>query len=198
MKQKEIVRVLNLFKNEFESERILQPYVSSKVILKNSPIHGKGLFCRSDARIKKNEVLLIKGGHELHREQMSSNKAIDSYLPIGDDLFLAAKTPEEEELVKIYINHSCKPNVGMGDDRTFVAMKDINPGEELTLDYAFVDNEKYEFKCNCGSPNCRGTITGFDWKNPQIQKKYHDYFSPYLIKKIDNRTKKGIFSSKRR
>ena len=49
--------------------------------------------------------------------------------------------------------------------------------EELTVDYAFIDNEEYSFECACGSSNCRGTITGYDWKIKQLQEKYYDYFA---------------------
>ncbi|HYM93185.1 MAG TPA: hypothetical protein VET23_03545, partial [Chitinophagaceae bacterium] len=37
----------------------------------------------------------------------------------------------------------------------------IQNGDELTLDYAFFLDENMEpFKCYCGSPMCRGLITG--------------------------------------
>ena len=31
------------------------------------------------------------------------------------------------------------------------------------------DDEPYEMKCRCGMPNCRGTITGFDWLKPESE-----------------------------
>lgn len=187
MGEGEISKVFNQFAKEFEEERILQPYISPKIEIKNSSIHGKGMYCKADKDIKTNEVVLIKGGYELHRNQMAAEKVIDSYLPIGDDLFLAAKTPEEEACVKLFINHSCSPNVGMLNERTFVAMRPIKSGEELTMDYAFVDNEDYSFECHCGNPHCRGTVTGYDWKNVDIQRKYYKFFSPYLQRKINRR-----------
>ena len=68
---------------------------------------------------------------------------------------------------------------------TFVAMRDINKDEELTVDYAFIDNEDYSFKCTCGSEKCRKIITDFDWKIKELQVKYYDYFAQYLKDKID-------------
>jgi D-alanine-D-alanine ligase len=42
-----------------------------------------------------------------------------------------------------------------------IATRDIQPSEELTLDYAnFLDKEMEPFKCNCGAVNCRGVIKG--------------------------------------
>ncbi len=68
---------------------------------------------------------------------------------------------------------------------TFVALRDIMPDEELTIDYAFIDNEDYSFECNCGNPQCRHIITGFDWKIRELQQKYYPYFAQYLKDKID-------------
>jgi SET domain-containing protein len=39
----------------------------------------------------------------------------------------------------------------------FMALTDIHPGEEITLDYVSTlhSNDK---RCHCKAPNCRGTI----------------------------------------
>lgn len=177
-------RIYSKYSNSFSEERIIQSYQSDKIEIKNSPIDGKGLFCKLGMKIKKGEIVLIKGGHELHRSEMVASKVIDSYLPIGDDLYLGAKTPEEEQQIKIFINHSCNPNLGMYGDRSFIAIRDISEGQELTIDYAFIDNEDYSFDCKCGSRNCRKKVSGYDWKRLEIQKKYSKYFAKYLQEKI--------------
>ena len=73
-------------------------------------------------------------------------------------------------------------------DEYFLAAQ--NKDEELTVDYAFIENEDYSFKCTCGSTNCRGTITGFDWKIKELQEKYYDYFAQYLKDKINEERNK--------
>jgi SET domain-containing protein len=59
-----------------------------------------------------------------------------------------------------YINHCCEPNVESRIVRGHVlyfAMRDLKPGEELTLDYRFgADVEQHA--CACGAKGCRGTI----------------------------------------
>ena len=180
---RQIEKIIDIYSARFTTEKIMQPYISKKAKPKNSNIHGIGLFCTKD--IMKGEIVFVKGGYELHRSEMFSQCTIDSYLPIGDDLFLSAKTEEEAAHVKLYINHSCDPNLAMLNDRTFCAIRHIKSGEELTIDYAFVDNEDYSFECHCGSPKCRKTITGFDWKESSVRRKYKKtYFSPYLQRKI--------------
>ena len=91
--------------------------------------------------------------------------------------------------MKLHNNHSCDPNCGMHGEITFVAIRDIEAGEELTVDYAFIDNEDYSFECHCGSENCRHTVTGFDWKIKELQDKYYPYFAQYLKDKIDEMKK---------
>ena len=70
-------------------------------------------------------------------------------------------------------------------------MRDINKDEELTTDYAFIDNEDYKFECTCSSKNCRKIVTGYDWKIKELQDKYYDYFAQYLKEKIDEERKQG-------
>jgi SET domain-containing protein len=59
-----------------------------------------------------------------------------------------------------YINHSCEPNTFMRrtmDRAEFYAVRDIAPGEELTVDYGESHHEG-RLRCRCRSPRCRGWI----------------------------------------
>ena len=85
------------------------------------------------------------------------------------------------------VNHSCMPNCGIRVNETgghdFVAMKDINPGEEITFDYAMRNYHVDHFpkQCRCGSAQCRGEITG--WKSLPAERKqaYKGFVAPYLL-----------------
>lgn len=160
-------------------------YVSPKIEIRESEIHGIGMFAK--AQIRRGEVVFIKGGHIVTRGELFSSAQINSYLPIDDDYFVGAINKDEEDDVKLFVNHSCEPSCGLRGEITFVAMRDIEEGEELTCDYAMIDNEDYEFECNCGSACCRKRITGFDWKLEELQAKYQDYFARYLMDKISSR-----------
>lgn len=72
----------------------------------------------------------------------------------------------------------------MRGDIVAVAMRDIRSGEEITQDYAMIDCRKYEFECSCGAPNCRKIITGQNWKNKELQKKYGKYLSAFIKSKL--------------
>lgn len=59
-----------------------------------------------------------------------------------------------------YINHSCDPNCVARIVRghiLYVSLRDIKPGEELTIDYHF-DKNVEKVPCKCGAVECRGTI----------------------------------------
>ncbi|MBV9210480.1 MAG: SET domain-containing protein-lysine N-methyltransferase [Acidobacteria bacterium] len=59
-----------------------------------------------------------------------------------------------------YINHSCQPNAYMTNNRghiLFFALRDIEPGEEITVDYITTLHDDSK-RCTCGARNCRGTI----------------------------------------
>ena len=158
---------------------------SPKTEVRESPIHGRGLFAKAD--IAKGEVVVVKGGHIVDRETLHrdiSPRLGPVEIQIGDDLFIAPVTDEERELSMLYSNHSCDANMGMRGEITFVAMRNIRAGEELTHDWATTDDDDYSVKCKCGSANCRGTLTGKDWQRPELQERYAGYFSAYLAKKI--------------
>lgn len=162
---------------------MIESKLSPKVEIRDRSLNGKGIFAKEN--ISKGEIVFIKGGHILTRKQIFTSGIINSYFPISDEYYLGAINKEEEEKIKLYQNHSCNPNVGLHGEITFVAMRNIKKDEELTVDYAFIDNEDYSFKCTCGCDNCRGTITGFDWKIKYLQEKYYDFFAQYLKDKID-------------
>ena len=59
-----------------------------------------------------------------------------------------------------YINHSCEPNAYMKTLHghvLFFALRDIEPGEEITVDYQMTLHSDKK-RCYCGARNCRGTI----------------------------------------
>ena len=98
-----------------------------------------------------------------------------------DSDYIAPRTAAEVEANILCLNHSCRPNVGVRVQITFVAMRDIPAGLELTIDYAMTDGDPTErMECSCGAPECRKVITGNDWRLPALQQRYAGYFSRYL------------------
>ena len=160
-------------------------FLSPKTEVRESKIHGHGLF--AIANIAKGEIVAVKGGHIVDRKTLCEKitpRLGPVEIQIDHDLFIAPVTDEERELSMLYSNHSCEPNLGIHGEITFVAMRDVRAGEELTHDWAMTDDDDYSVECKCGAPECRKTLTGKDWRRPDLQERYAGYFSVYLARKI--------------
>ena len=159
-------------------------YRSPKTEVRESKIHGRGLFAIAD--IARNEIVAIKGGHIVDRSlrEKITPQLGPVEIQIDDHFFIAPVTEEEREASMLYSNHSCDPNLGMRGEITFVAMRDIRAGEELTHDWAMTDDDDYSVECRCGAANCRKIVTGKDWQRLELQQRYEGYFSAHLARKV--------------
>lgn len=74
-----------------------------------------------------------------------------------------------------------------------VARRDIAAGGQIVGDYAIWESEpRYRLDgCRCGSTGCRGTVTGDDWRRPELRERYRGHFLPLLERWIATRTADG-------
>lgn len=160
-------------------------YFSPGTEKRDSAIEGRGLFAK--APIAAGETVVVKGGHVMTTEQRNrvGETPGPAEVQIDDGLFIGPVSAAEREGGMMHLNHSCNPNVGVRGQIVFVAMRDIAAGEELTFDYAMTDDEYgLTMDCNCGATDCRGTVTGKDWRRPELQRRYDGYFSDYIARRI--------------
>ncbi len=159
-------------------------YISRKAEIRESPIHGRGLFAVEG--FEPDEIVAVKGGHVFNRLTLEEIAPLlgAAEIQIGEDLFIGPLDASEREGSMIYSNHSCEPNIGVQGQIVFVAMRAVAPGEELTHDWATTDDDTYRMECRCGAPTCRKIITGQDWRRKELQEKYGRYMSAYLLEKI--------------
>jgi len=160
-------------------------YRSPKTEVRPSPIHGQGLFAR--VAIAAGEIVAVKGGHVLTGSEWAALEpalgAAD--IQIAEDLFIAPVREDHRTGSMLYTNHCCDPNLAIQGQIVLVAMRDIDAGEELTIDWATTDDGDHRMTCRCGSPRCRGTVTGKDWMKPELQERYRGWFCWFLQRKID-------------
>jgi SET domain-containing protein len=86
-----------------------------------------------------------KGRERIHIVEVSETRAVDA-------------TESKDALRNI--NHGCLPNAQLriAQGRVeFYALRDIEPGEELTCDYGESHHEG-RLTCRCGAPNCAGRL----------------------------------------
>jgi hypothetical protein len=89
-----------------------------------------------------------------------------------------------KKLSMLYSNDSCDADLGIRGEITFITMRDIHAGEELTHDWAMTDDDDYSVECRCGAANCRKIVTGKDWQRLELQERYEGYFSAHLARKV--------------
>ena len=86
-----------------------------------------------------------KGRARVHIVEVSETRAVD-----------ATDSPEPMR----NINHSCAPNAVLRIRQgrvEFYALRDIEPGEEITCDYGDSHHEG-RLTCRCGAPGCKGRL----------------------------------------
>ncbi len=126
--------------------------------VKRSPIDGRG--CYATSRFLKGRKIAEYAGERISRREIARRLrgrrrihicGIDSYWAIDGQVHGNGTQ---------FINHSCQPNCRIRIVRghiLFFALRDIEPGEEILLDYesSYHSNRK---ACQCGAPACRGRI----------------------------------------
>jgi hypothetical protein len=161
---------------------VLMNHIDEKVAASSAGAKGEGLYALKP--IRAGETVVAFGGHAIDRatlESLPAERRIHA-IQIDDHLFLVGPDPAEPGDL---VNHSCDPNCGLVGALLVVAMRDIEPGEEITFDYAMSDSTDYdEFDCSCGTPHCRKRVTGDDWMRPELQQRYAGWFSSYLARRI--------------
>jgi uncharacterized protein len=147
-------------------------------------VAGKGLGLIATARITAGETIAAFGGTVLHQRDFSALSEFRQThsIQIDDELYLVG---DEELEPADFANHSCDPNAGIVGNILLVAMRSVEPGEEICFDYAMSDAVDYdEFVCACGTDLCRKIVTGADWRRPELHERYRGYMSSYIERRI--------------
>ena len=137
--------------------------------IRKSPIQGRGAF--ATRRIEKGERIIEYTGEIISVEESDRRYDDESMSRHHTFLFSLDNGYVIDGAVggndSRFINHSCAPNCEAVDvkGRIWVeALRDIQPGEELAYDYAYILEERHtpaakrRFPCHCGAATCRGTI----------------------------------------
>lgn len=158
-------------------------YLTDKCEVQNRDVTGgKAVYAR-DA-LEPGELIAVWSGRIVTAEQLDElpPEIRRHTVQVEEGLYLASLSPDDPP---DFINHSCEPNAGLDGQVAIVALHRIQPGDEITIDYAMCDGSPYdEFECGCGSLLCRGRVTGEDWRNPTLWERYAGHFSPYLERRI--------------
>lgn len=143
--------------------------VKGRLQVRASGVHGKGVFAL--VPIPKDELVIEYVGEVITWDEALRRHPHDPsqpdhtfYFHLTDELVIDGNVDGNASK---WINHSCDPNVEADDESGQVylmALRDIQPGEELFFDYGLVIDERYtpalkkRFECRCGARKCRGTM----------------------------------------
>jgi len=136
-----------------------------KYFLKGNSISGYGIYAIENLQP---EDLIFKG-EEMSQRLVTLKYVNENWNSKQKEVFRKYAYPLSKEVFLLWDtnpsgwapqNHSCDPNT-VYDGLNVKAIRNISKGEELTLDYSsFLDEHMEPFECQCGSPECRGVITG--------------------------------------
>lgn len=152
-----------------------------------------GIFAKEF--ISKGDLIAVWGGViyskiELIKMSQEFPKMISHPFGVCKNFYMGPIHPDDPLDDAEIFNHSCDANAGIKGQIIVVAIKDIQPNEEIFFDYETVeiDSTALGFKCKCGATDCRKEINGSAWKNISFRKKYKGFFSTYIQDLIDQET----------
>ncbi len=132
-----------------------------KTTVQDSKIQGKGYF--ADQAIPMGTIVYFYADEDVMFSQVQVEKMSPQEKAKIEE-FAVENEYGQWVLTKSgpFTNHSCNANIlplyikGLYCD---IAVRDIKPGEEITIDYGlFFSSKKWDMKCLCGTANCRDTI----------------------------------------
>jgi hypothetical protein len=151
---------------------------------KVTTVTGQGIGMYALEPIERDEAILGWVGSIVSEQDLPAvpPHLIPHTVQIDDHLFMVGnEVPQPSD----FVNHSCDPNAGLRGNVVLVAMRNIEPGEEITYDYAMSDAISLnEFDCRCGTVHCRSQVLADDWLLPDLQERYRGYFSSFLERRI--------------
>ena len=154
-------------------KRTLSETGNRKAVVRTSQIHGRGVVARvaigAGERICEYHGEHIDWPEALRRHPHDPEQPFHTfYFSVDDDTVIDGNVDGD---FSRFMNHSCEPNCeaelveGKGPVRIYIlALRDIEPGEELVYNYGLTLDERYtpklkkQFACRCGSASCRGTM----------------------------------------
>ncbi len=147
-----------------------------KLKVKKSRVGGWGVFVTE--KIKKGELVEAFDGKILTAKDDFTSYELHHSIQIAPAKW---RMPAGSAHL---INHSCEPNCGIRNLVEVVAMRDIEPGEEITWDYEMTeDSTWWRMQCKCETESCRGIIGAYRNMPDKVRRKYTGYVSEWLVRK---------------
>ncbi len=128
------------------------------VAVKQSRIDGQGAFAAEPVPARR-KIGEIRGEALSVREARRRAKGRERIMIVELSETRAIDATHSTDPLR-FTNHSCRPNAAMRIRQgrvEFYAMRDIAPGEEITVNYGETHHEG-RLACRCGAPGCVGRL----------------------------------------
>jgi len=152
--------------------------MTRNIYVSNSSIDGKGVFAKKD--FKKGEIVFIFKGKVYFRV----NKVKDDTYANPNSIGFGKNLWIDPIGMFPFINHSCNPNTGIKGRVTFVALRDIKKGDEITFDYSIIEEDtSWEMRNKeKKTVGFRPVIKSIQYLPLRTYKKYLPYIPTYFQK----------------
>ena len=158
-----------------------EPITSKYIEVRESEIHGTGVFART--KVPKDKKVIEYIGEKITKKESARRSIALIEKNGGSDtdgavyIFEVNKRHDIDgnipENTARFINHSCGPNCepDVIKNRVWlISTRKIKKGEELSYNYGFDLDDYEKHECRCGAEECVGYITAEDnW--PKLKKR---------------------------
>ena len=140
---------------------------------------GRGIFAKHDIP-EGNTIGLITGEEHYEGNQtLTDVHGNENWIGIGKGTWIDPDFPFS------FVNHSCNPNAGIQGSIEVVAMRQIEEGEEITIDYSITEEDlrwRLLSQCLCHQPGCRGEIKSIQFLPRETFEKYLPHIPDYFAR----------------
>ncbi len=134
------------------------PYQKFDVAVRRSPIDGFGVFAL-EAVPRWHKIGEVRGESITVAEARRRAATLERIMIVEVSAKKAIDLARSTDPMR-FTNHSCQPNgqLRIQEGRIeFYALRAIEPGEEITVDYGETHHEG-RLICRCGAPGCMGRL----------------------------------------
>ena len=163
--------------------------MDERLVIRDSPIEGRGLFFTD---IVSAGTIVIRLGGDLvssaeldalvRRAEADPAASYVDTITVYDDVHLVLPPNAAVH----FGNHSCDPTLWLVGPFEIATRTDVAVGDEATIDYGTVSGAVgFRMTCRCGAAACRGEVTSADWRRLELRRRYRGHRAPAPQERID-------------
>lgn len=164
----------------FERYRAFMPAYLRKVYLSEKayvpkPMQHCGVFAKH--QLKRGERIFRLEGPVVKYSFPPDYRVGNQWLATGINTWMVALRSNPWWSIR----HSCEPNVGVRNGGVVVAMRTIQPNEELLVDDSATEADpRWKRRCACGAKTCRKLVQSVQYLSPELFERYRPFMSTFI------------------